>query len=352
MWVVLFTLYFFIASRPVTQETVLIPRWINSTESEEPVLFENEFVNNDYFLFPFSLGNRFGYISSVGNFFINKEINKNISMSEDRWTEYDAEPQQIFIYGNDGTVLAEIDDPRGYPFFIDGRSFIISSEQNAITEINSLGNILWVHEAASIITCADAAAGLFLIGSLDGVISILDKNGKQIFSFKPDGSRYPIIAGCAISSDGRGIAVISGIERQRFLYLDADRTGGGYKVVYHEFLDEGFRRPVHVEFIEDDQWVLFERSDGLGFYKAGSRKTEKVKLEGDITAIDKHGGNGQVFAVISLEDNFKKLIEIRLPDRVVLNAPFKSEGSFLGRKGSCLIVGGGQSLIAFDILSK
>ena len=349
VWIIIFTLYFFMAARPISQETVLIPRWLNSTESENLILLDNNSVNKDNFLIPFDLENRFGYISNNGNFFVNKIKEKNISLSEDRWAEYEAEPDKIIVYGNDGDVLAVIDNPGAYPFFLDGRIFLINSEQNAVSEIDSLGFILWNHEFASVITCVDAASGLFLCGSIDGTIYVLDKNGNQIFSFKPGGSRISVITGCAISGDGRKIAVISGVDRQRFLFIESDRYGSNYKVVYHEYLEEGFRRPVHVEFIENDQWVIFERKEGLGFYKTGSGKTEIVKLEGKITALDNCGGDGQVFAIISLDDDLKKLIEIKLPDRIILNAPFKSDGTFLSRKGSRLIIGGGQKLIAFDI---
>ena len=352
LWIIIFTLYFFIAARPITEETVLIPKWLISIDSLNPIAIGNNSIKEDHYLIPFNLGNHFGYISSNGNFFINRIKNSMISLSEENWSEYETEPEKLLINRNNGEILAVIDNPCGYPFFLDGRIFLIDSEQNSISEIDSRGSVLWRHQFASIITCVDAASGLLLAGSLDGILGVLEKNGKQIFSFNPGGSQYSVIVGCAISGDGKKIAVISGIDRQRFLFLERDRYGSSYNVVYHEYLEEGFRRPVYIEFIDDDQWVLFERKEGLGFYKIGSRKTEKLKLDGKITAIDNCGGGGQVFIIISLNEKSKKLIEIKMPDIVMLNAPFKSEGTFLSRKDSRLIIGGEQTLLAFDIEKK
>jgi hypothetical protein len=131
-----------------------------------------------------------------------------------------------------------------------------------------------------------------------------------------------------------------------------ERFGPGnndYKVVYHEFLDDGFRRPVYISFIEDDHWVVFERGGGLGFYDINSRQAEKVSLNGEVSAVDQRGGEGMVFVIISRHDNARELTGIRLPGKVIIRSPFKSEEVFLGRMDSRLIVGGGQILAAFDL---
>jgi len=199
----------------------------------------------------------------------------------------------------------------------------------------------------------DAAAGLLLAGSLDGVIVVIDSSGRKVFSFEPGGSRYPVVLGCALSRDGSGLALISGIDNQRFLFLEHfGASSGDYKVVYHEFLSGSFRRPVFISFIENDRWVLFERIGGLGFYEAGSRRTTKVGLDGEISMIDQSGGQGLVFTIISKSENRKELVGIMLPDRVMVAAPFKSDDVFLSRADSRLLIGGGRTLISFELEKK
>jgi hypothetical protein len=350
---VLFAAYFFIAARPIPVETVLIPCWLNSIESGTPTYLgagnASDGVPSPQRI-PFNLGSRFGYISRNGLLSINQIKKANVSLSAERWAEYEAEPSRVAIYDSDGEPVTVIENPRGYPFFLDGRTFLIGGEQTVISAIDEAGNASWTYEFPSPLTCVDSAAGLVLVGSLDGVVGLLDNRGRQVFSFEPGGSRYSVILGCAISRDGSRMALISGIDSQRFLILEHfGPSASDYKVVYHEFLDDGFRRPVHVTFVEDDRWVVFERGGGLGFYDIHSRKSGKVELNGKLCAIDNSGGQGMVFAVISHSGNDKELIGIRLPGRVNIESSFRSDEVFLGRMDSRLIVGGGQIMAAFDL---
>jgi hypothetical protein len=355
--IVLFITYFFSVARKIPRQMVLVPGWISSIESGEAVQI-GESAETDSLL-PFSMGSRFGFVRrNDGRFSINRTAKYNISLSGKHWAEYEAEPNRITIYDNAGEQYAVIENPRGYPFFLDesggqGRIFIIGSEQNSISEINVSGAVLWTYEFAAQLTCVDAAGGLLLAGSLDGSIVVIDSSGSKVFSFEPGGSRYPVILGCALSRDGSGLALISGIDKQRFLFLEHFGAGlGDYKVVYHEFLDGSFRRPVFINFVENDRWVIFERIGGLGFYEAGSRRTTKVELDGEICAVDQSGGLGLIFTIVSRAENRKELAGIMLPDRVMVAAPFKSDDVFLGRADSRLLVGGGQAIISFELERK
>jgi hypothetical protein len=356
--IVSFIAYFFLAAQKIPKQMVLVPCWISSLESGETVLMGKAAgVDTDTGrLLPFSLGSRFGFVGQEdGRFSINRAAKSNVSLSGKYWSEYEAEPARVTIHDNKGEIYTVIETPRGYPFFLDegrgqGRIFIVGSEQNSISETDVSGAVLWTYEFAAQLTCVDAAAGLLLAGSLDGSIVIIDSTGGKVFSFEPGGSRFPVILGCALSRDGSALAVISGIDNQRFLYLEQfGSSSGDYKVVYHEFLSDGFRRPVFTSFVDNDRWVIFERIGGLGFYEAGSRQTAKVALDGEISAIDQSGGQGLIFTVISRPENRKELAGIMLPDRVMVAAPFKSDDIFLGRAGARLLIGGGQTIISFEL---
>jgi len=354
--IVLFIAYFFLAARTIPRQMVLVPGWISSLESGEAVQMKEISGPETDTLLPFSMGSRFGFVRRKdGRFSINRTARYNVSLSGKYWAEYEAEPNRITIYDNMGEQYTVIENPRGYPFFLDegggqGRIFIIGSEQNSISEIDVSGSCLWTYEFVAQLTCVDAAAGLLLAGTLDGSIVVIDSSGGKVFSFEPGGSRYPVILGCAISRDGSALALISGIDNQRFLFLEHFGAGfGDYKVVYHEFLTGNFRRPVYINFIENDRWVAFERVGGLGFYEAGSRRMTKVNLDGEISAIDQSGGQGLLFTVVSISPDRKELAGIMLPDRIMVAAPFKSGDVFMGRADSQLLVGGGQKIIAFEL---
>jgi hypothetical protein len=364
--VVLFAGYFFSAARPIPLETVLVPRWLNLVESDAPLFLSGKAEENAspegidsgdlpvQQKIPFSLGDRFGYVSRDGLFSVNQEKRANVWLSQERWAEYEAEPDRIAVRDNSGETVAVIENPRGYPFFFGENIFIINKEQNAISAIDTSGAVSWDYDFSSILTCVDSAGGMVLAGSLNGTAWLLDAQGSQVFSFDPGGSRISIILGCAISRDASRIALVSGEDEQRFLVLE--RFGispGDYKVVYHEFLGRGFNRLVYVSFVENDQWVVFERSGGLGFYEVSSRQTGRAALKGELSAIDYSGGQGILFAVVSRSPGVKDLVGIKLPGRIIIESPFRGDEAFLGRMDSMLIAGsshaGGRILASFDL---
>jgi outer membrane protein assembly factor BamB len=346
--------YFFVAARPIPVETVLTPQWLISLESGYPLYFDGssggdtpEAAADGGPLFPFTLGNRFGYFNRDGGFTLNRTVRGKVSVSENYWADYEAVPQIIEIRDPWNGVAAEISEPRGYPFFIDNRIFLISEEQNSLTALDSGGNRLWTYDFASPVTDIDAAAGLILAGSLDGMVELLDSSGKRVFSFEIGGSRYSAIYGCRISRDGSKLAIISGFDDQRFLLME--KLGDSYKVAYHEFLSDGFRRPVHIAFIDEDRWVAFESEGSLALYNIGARNSIRLALEGSVTALDSSGTDNTLFVVTSQSERKKQLVEIRLPKDIIMKAPFSSENIFLGRQGQRLYIGGGSTIASFAL---
>jgi len=379
--ILLFIVYFLIAARPIPLETVLVPRWISSLTASSSLTADSFSAQDDSSesgfpvsiggaaqasgqLLPFTLGSRFGYVYPSGQFAINRAKTRDIILSEKMWTEYDAEPASLEIKNIIDDTTINIENTRGYPVLLDDRIFIIGSEQNALSEINKDGGVLWTYEFGAPLTCIDAAAGLVLTGSIDGVIEILNSEGQRIFYFEPGGSRYAVIYGCALSAGGTRIGIICGIDEQRFLLLERyGSTDGEYKVVYHEFLGAGFRRPVRILFTDEDRRVIYERAGGIGCYNIKSRYGINIPLDGEIAAIDTSGDQGIFFIITSRSAQRREFIGIRFPqerwsfskfrgdarDTVFLRAEFKSDDVFLGRTGSILVAGGGTTLISFDL---
>jgi len=335
---------------------VLAAQWLSSLDSPDPVLLNvthsTAFENEE--LIPFTLGERFGYVNNNGNFIINQVKQGNLSLSETKWAVYGAQVSEVQVYNNHYEIIETINNPLGYPVFFDDQTYIINSEQNAFSKVGHNGSVLWTYEFPAPLTCADAAAGLLLAGTVDGSIEVISAAGKQLFSFQPGGSRYSVILGCAFSHDGTRFAVLSGIDKQRFLLFERfGSTGTEYKIIYHEFLEEGFRRPVHILFIDRDRKVVFERETGLGIYDINSRKSYLIPLEGRVLAVDNIGDSGRLFAVTGTTlSETKNLIGINLPDRIFITAPFRSIDVFLSRSDSLLYVGGSNILAAFALEKK
>jgi hypothetical protein len=349
-----FAAYMFVAARPIPVETILIPRWLSSLESDYSALLQEE-PGGDY-LAPFKLGNHFGYADAQGRFAFNRTIRTGeggtagVSLSEHRWAEFEAAPSAITVRSPGGAALLTIENVRGYPLFLDGKIFLVGEEQTSLSLLDEDGGLLWTYDFAAPLTGIDAAADLVLTGSLDGIVELLDISGKRVHSFEPGGSRLAVILGCRISRDGSRLAIISGYDDQRFLLQE--RFGAAYNTVYHEFLEDGFRHAVHISFIENDTWIAFERQGGLGLYEIETRRSVKAPLRGSMVALDETGGEGLIFAVSSLGDRSKLLSAVRLPGVIVMEAPFKSETVFLSRRVSEILLGGNTTLASFELGTK
>ena len=347
--IILFLFYLFVAAQPVPQETVLIPRWLTSFETGFPIIMEGSpAVNN--LIIPFQLGNRYGYVQDNGQFILNNQKKDGyLSFSPDRWSEYGFMPVSIDVYDPENTHLVTINNPGGYPFFLDNRIFIISNEQNTISRLDDSGTLLWSYDFPAPLTCVDAAAGFLLAGTLDGSLELLNEAGNLVYSFEPGGSRLAVIAGCAISGDGSKLAVISGIDEQRFLVLE--KSGDSFRVVYHEFLSKGFRRAVHVKFIDNDNRIVYEHEKGISIHDIASRTAVSLPLEGEVAAMGR-GDSKYLFIIMSDSGGKKRLIGVKMPGIMVMNAPFNSESVFISRDDSKIYIGGDKSLISFDLGKK
>jgi hypothetical protein len=364
----LFFIYVFAAAQPIPEETVLAARWLSSLESNYPVYLNNFSGNgnnggaseaHEPALVPFELGNHFGYIGDDGRFIINRIKKGRVSLSGGYWTEHDALPESVQIWNPQNEAVLTIENPGGYPLFLDNRIYVLGDEQNSLSALDQDGNLLWTRDFPAHLTCIDGAAGYVLAGTLDGVVELLDSSGQPLIpAFEPGGSRLSVILGCAISADASRLAIVSGIDDQRFLLLE--RAGDAYKVIYHEFLGDGFRRETYVTFLENDSHVAYEREGGLGLYEIASRTSSTLPLDGEITAMDNTGGGGYLFLITAPGSRTgrggpqgrkpqKRFVAVRLPGTIAINAPFRSESAFLGRRGDRLFVGGDSTLAYFEL---
>jgi len=342
-----FIAYIVLAVQPIPQETVLTVKWIKSLNGDY-----NETGPLAEPLIPFTLGNRFGYVDTAGNPALNKEREQTVSLSSEYWAEYPPTLRELVIHNSRSGAEITVTDPQGYPLFLDNRIFLISTDQCSLEELDDEGRALWQHSFEAPLTCIDTAGTYVLTGTLDGMIDLLDSNGQPLFpSYAPGASRIPVILSCRISSDGSKLAIISGIDKQRFLFLER-YSNNDYRITFHEFLrGEGFRREVQMSFIEDDARVIFEQETGLGVYDVHSRTLITLPLPGRLEVLDEEGGDGLFFYITSGKGDEKLLTAYKPPGLKLINIPFKTESVFLYRRERELILGGGMTLAAF-ILEK
>jgi hypothetical protein len=341
-------LYFLVAARPVQQETTLVPRWVSSFEPDTLITLGDFSAPAGASLLPFRLDSRYGFFSEDGNFALNRIAQGNFDLSENFWAEHGANPLHIDVMNPHGELALTIENPRGFPLFMDGRVFLVGIEQNSLTAIGPAGQELWHHDFRAPIISIDAAAGRVVAGTLDGAIELLDAQGRAVIPpFEPGGSRLQAIYGVAISSDGQRLAAISGIDNQRFLLLE--QAGDIFRVIHHEFLGSGFRRSVHINFADNDRRVAFEREGGIGLFDIASRTSINLSLPGEVRALDTCGAYPYFFAVTAPAPGSKRFVTIRYPGVVIIDTPFQSYTAFLARRGNRVFLGGDSTMAAFEL---
>ncbi len=342
--VVLFVLYIFFAAQPVQLETVLESQWITSIGSAGT---ESNAADVKGIITPFELGGRFGYVDESGNVILSKSREGYLSLSDSRFAEYEGMPSEIEVMSPFNEPFFSVPNPEGYPLFGDDRNFIIGKDQNSISYVDDQGTVVWTYDFDAPITCADAESGLFLAGLLNGTVVLLNRSGNAVFSFDAFGSRISIICACTISDDGNRLAVVSGIDQQRFLLFE--QYAGSYRVTYHEYIGEGYRRAVHLSFIDNGRRAAYEREGGMGIYDVETRKSTFIPLDGSVYAIDDKGTDDVFFVITSLPNNGKNLVSIRYPGIVTGKSPFMTDSAFIARSDSSLLVGGGGALLSFAL---
>jgi len=346
-----FIAYILLAARPIPVETILKPRWITSLGSNYPVYLGDFSAPESEEFLSFRLGDRYGYVGDDGKFTFNQIRKDYVSLSKENWAEYENYPSSIQVMNPLGEPVLLIEKAKGYPLFLDNRIFIVGSEQNSLTALGPGGEELWTHDYPAPVTCIDAARGFVLAGTLDGAVELIDSLGNPVFTpFEPGGSRLSVILGCAISKDASRLAVISGIDDQRFLLLE--RAGETYKVIYHEFLTAGFRRPVHISFVDRDNKVAFEREGGLGLYDIVSRTSINLPLEGEIAVLDDSDGDRFLFVITSQGSGEKRFVAVRYPAFIVIDAPFKSNNAFFARRDNRLYLGSDITMVSLKLEKK
>lgn len=258
--------YFLVCAQPLPKILGVAPRWkvsldgLPSRPSEESTRIRKSL--------PFALGERFGFFDLDGSEVWASPRGYGVSLAEQGFVAYDRIPGDLTWKDPKGRAIFTSKEP-GYPFMAGGRRFIIAPNQSTVSEIGNSGEVLWKRDFPSIITAFDASPGLALFGGLDGHLTGMDKAGTETLSFSPGGSRIEGIFGCAVSPNGRCVAAIAGLDKQRLVVLEKRQEA--FRVTWHRWIDSDYRRPVSMAFTTDGTSLMFESPRGVGIYRVTQR---------------------------------------------------------------------------------
>ena len=129
-----------------------------------------------------------------------------------------------------------------------------------------------------------------LVGFLDGRIVLSDDSDRIFFEYMPAGSRIKAIYGGAVSDDQSRIALVSGLDPQRFLMLE-ERTDG-FHLDFQYRMGTDFRHSVFIQFVSGDRFVVYEGKNGAQAVDVNSGESWELNIGNlmDVGDIDVDSG--------------------------------------------------------------
>jgi len=348
--------YIFAAVIPLGKELQLTPKWtINFLEKQNKI---SELDDKSNTILPFKLGQNFGYFSENGKIVFWESFPFKASISQDYRAPYSQDATNIPFYkapSFEKQDLAETSIPvgtiqgSGFPFFDKDRIFLFTPGGFGLSEHNPDGSKKWEYEYyVPIITFDSSKAGTAL-GYTDGCIKVFSQEGKNIHTFFPGGSTYPVILGVALSDSGQQIACVSGIDQQRFVLSQEKK--GHRKVVFHKYLEGNQREPVLVQFSENESRVFYSCLQGLGIVDCKTYKHSLVHLKGRILSIQENT-DLDIICVLTKDRNEYSVYIIESFGKLIGNFSFEADNAFITVKDNALYIGKNNTISRINMEIK
>ena len=285
-------IYLFAAAVPLSDDFYFQPEWTRSIMNAPPV---EEASASGGELHAFMLGEEFGFFSSSGEVYRGNAGGMRFSAGGGAWCVYAEDARRTEVRGLDGSLKMTV-NAAGFVHLTENGVYLFHPGGGAVSRYADDGSVLWTREDASPITAfSDSAAGA-IIGFASGFLVAVDGEGRNLFSFYPGGSDYPVVLGAAISEDGRLAVCVSGINPQRVILIEIENRQ--QRITAHRNIEGMLRRQVFAGFSASGARAFFETPAGLGILDTQARSFSEVPIEGRVLSVVEYPGTG-LFAVLA-----------------------------------------------------
>ncbi|MBN2655418.1 MAG: hypothetical protein JXR86_00040 [Spirochaetales bacterium] len=327
---VLLLFVFFLFPIPTGEERYLVPERVIDLDNQS--IFHHT-ADRDSGLYAFSLGDYFGYFS--GNFRLSYSGIKNfgVAIGDLAFINYSKVPGILDIQNNNGEGRSII-ETAGYPVIRDDRIVILSEDYISFYDLE--GNLFWEKEILSFVTSLSITRGLVLIGYLDGSCELIADSGEVVLAYRPGGSRIEAIYSAAVSGDSQTVALIAGLDPQRFIILEKRKNE--YKTVQHFELDAQYRRTVDMYFSSDNTEIFFENPEGVNVYNIFSQEFKTIGGSGRLENIYLDESSG--FYSLLLNEGNRAVLKVLTPaNRNLYEKEIPGEDFYFRKEGDNYYIG-------------
>lgn len=321
-------LYTIFAIKPLETEYQFNPEW--KIDVANPSTTK---LSDDEEILPFKLGQSMGYFTTDGKVAAFVSFPYKASITEGAYVSYTANNSNATVYSPDGKELYRL-KIEGFPHLTENKTFVFQPGGTSFVMCDEKGNAKWNYAGISPVSAFNTSENAVAAGFADGTICEFDLEGNLLNKFAPTGSNYPGIHGIDVSDDGKYLAVISGMDKQRFLLCYVD--GHNSKIVHHSYMDSSDPLQKIVKFSKDNSTILYNHGPHISILDVASRKQADIDIKGHAIRIIEDKNN---FFVLSKMKNTYSVYIIEKFATLTGSFSFEAQNAFIEAKDGKLYVG-------------
>ncbi len=325
--------YLLVAIEPARSTLQFIPQWTIDIENGGTGLTSSQD-------FPYKLGAYMGYFTSEGSIGSLQLAGEKGSISNYYAASYAANASQTTFFnpkGEQSGVLAEA----GFPFFDEDRIFLFYPTGNTFSHHSSTGQKKWAYENYVPITSFFSNENGVVAGYADGEVVVFNLEGDILQEFFPGGSEYEIIFGASLSSSGKYVACLSGLDKQRIVI--ADIVGNTSKIMFHTYVENAVSNQTLVYFSENEKYVFVNVKDSLVAINIDTKKEHTIPIDGKVITI-KEIYDGEYYFVLSKYRNENTIHVFNTHLHRVGQFSFGDSNAFLDSDNENVYIGNGTTI--------
>jgi len=338
--ILVFFTYVINFGRPLNKEITYSPVWVNNLDTSE-----NEKSDPDSVIYPFHLDGTLGYISDIGKIVYSEDLLYGAVIDDKGFINYSRQNKVLVVKGIKGQFQNTIDQP-GYPFFSGNRRFVISYDNNSVSEINLNGDILWEKTYGSSLSSVSARGSRVFTSTTDGFIQILDKSGESLFFEQIKSSRINVVYGGSVSGDGGYMVTITGIDPQ--LISIWKYSENNYHIENSWSLSSELRRHCLTGFSIDNSYAYIEAEQEFFIIDIKRMRLYSMPFSGRIQYINFQGESGLVQILGRNKDGYYLIIMEKDLNKLFYTS-LKANDSSLNIYTNKLLLGIDHKIIAYNM---
>jgi len=300
-------------------------------------------MNKSDKILPFVGDSLLGYADLAENKLYVHPFKGRAAIDKAGWITYDRLATNLQLYEKNGREQPL--QAYAYPWFKASWRVLLRADQMGIALIDKTGFILWEKEFQMPVTAIDASSSFLAIGTLDGSISVFDRNGWAILSIQASLQESQTIYGLALSGDSKYLIILRGISPKKIeTYRFEDNS---FAKLFESSLMVNTTFQATMAIAQDNSHAIMSFGDLLIYYNIKNkyyRILEAEMLGGDLS---ENQTDVRYFVLGSLGDSLVAILRSSLEDTASFDVLILNHGLLVHTAHGALGAIGEEEVIGF-----